>query len=105
MCPPVIVRAGSGQAKAAFCHGPFYYFSLLPPGLVAPVVASSSLDEEHRPCGKEIPRPVVSLGDNLVCQFNRSDDRTRDTLIYRRLGGNFLSSIFHFISFFVLQMV
>lgn len=30
MCPPVIVRAGSGQAKAAFCHGPFYYFSFLP---------------------------------------------------------------------------
>lgn len=26
MCPPVIVQAGSGQAKAAFCHGRFRYF-------------------------------------------------------------------------------
>lgn len=28
MCPRVIVLAGSGLAKAGFCHGSFYYISL-----------------------------------------------------------------------------
>lgn len=41
MCPPVIVRAGSAWAKAAFCHGPFYYFSFLPRAVLLLPLSSS----------------------------------------------------------------
>lgn len=101
MCPPVIVRAGSGQAKAAFCHGPFYYFSFLPRAVLLLPLSSSRffLLAGTRPrtagatldlCGKETPgpscdSPLLALGDDLVCQFHlaRDDRKDRETPIPR----------------------